>query len=342
MPDLIESLVSTVIPVYNRPKMLREAVASVLAQTHRPIEIIIVDDGSTDDTPGAAEELSRTYPAEIVFIRKQNSGPGPTREVGRITARGEFIQYLDSDDLLRPRKFELQIQALRQQPECGAAYGYICVHPLNGPPLEKPFKGSGETRDTLFPWLLADRWWNTDCPLFRRTVCDAVGPWTDLRWSQDWEYDGRVAALGTKLAHVKEFVCDERHHAEIRQTSHADWTSPDRIAARIRFLTLMLGHAERGGISADSPQRQHFTRWIFATARKCAAAGYVVESQRCMELAERSAGECREVRDGFEMFRSLCRWVGTRNTGRLLTLGERFKRRPGRLTLQESFARDLK
>ncbi len=55
------SLVSTIIPVFNRAEMLREAVASVLAQTHRPIEIVIVDDGSTDDTPRVADELARTH-----------------------------------------------------------------------------------------------------------------------------------------------------------------------------------------------------------------------------------------------------------------------------------------
>ena len=341
MSEIIGALVSTVIPAFNRPVMLREAVDSVLAQTYRPIEIIIVDDGSTDRTPHVAEELSRTHRDTVRFIRKENSGPGPTRETGRQIARGEFIQYLDSDDLLRPRKFELQVQALRDRPECGAAYGYICVHRANKRPVEKPYKGSGQTRDTLFPWLLADRWWNTDCPLFRRTICDEIGPWTDLRWSQDWEYDGRIAALGTRLAHVKEFVCDERHHSEPRQTSPADWTTPDRLAARIKFLELMLGHAERGEVSAKSPERQHFTRWIFATARQCARAGLISEVDKCMQLAELSAGDCGEVRHGFGSFRSLCRWLGPRNTGRLLMLGERIKRRPGKHTLQESFARDL-
>lgn len=341
MVEMITGLVSTVIPVYNRPAMLREAVASVLEQTYANFEIIVVDDGSTDETPVVAEALARVHRGTIHFIRKHNSGPGPTREAGRLLARGEFIQYLDSDDLLRPRKFELQVQALRERPECGAAYGYICVHPLNRPPIEKPYKGSGETRDTLFPWLLADRWWNTDCPLFRRTVCDAVGPWTDLRWSQDWEYDGRVAALRTRLTHVKEFVCDERHHAKARQTSPADWTSPDRIAARIRFLSLMLEHAERGGVSAHVAERQHFTRWIFSVARLCASAGLSAEIDECMRLAERSAGDCRDVRNGFDAFRSLCRWIGPRNTGRLIALGERVKRRPSPHTLQETFARDL-
>jgi glycosyltransferase involved in cell wall biosynthesis len=323
--------------------MLREAVASVVAQTYRPIEVIVVDDGSTDDTPRVAEELARrkSDQVDIRFVRKENSGPGPSREAGRLLARGEFIQYLDSDDLLRPRKFEWQVAALRDRPECGAAYGFICVHPLNKPPLERPFKGSGETRDTLFPWLLADRWWNTDCPLFRRSVCDAVGPWTDLRWSQDWEYDGRVAALGTKLAHVKEYVCDERHHAAVRQTSSADWLVPERLRARIRFLTLMLGHAERGRLAAGCPQRRHFTRWIFATARNCASAGYPREALECMQLAERSAGDCRDVRRGFGTFRSLCRLIGTRNTGRLLVIGQGLRKGPGQHTLQESFAHDL-
>lgn len=336
----IPDLVSTIIPVYNRPEMLREAVASVLAQTYRPIGVIVVDDGSTDDTPWVAEQLVRSSGGIVGFIRKGNSGPGPTREAGRQAARGEFVQYLDSDDLLRPRKFELQVRALREHPECGAAYGYICVHPLNQPPKEKPFKGSGETRETLFPWLLADRWWNTDAPLFRRAVCDAVGPWSDLRWSQDWEYDGRVAALGTRLAHVKDWVCDERHHSSLRQTTAANWLAPDRLRARKRFLELMLQHAERAGVAAVSPERKHFTRWVFATARQCAAAGLVPEARECMELAARSAGDCAEARRGFRLFGALRRVFGVRIAGRL-SLAAQVIKRPGGMTLQQSFARDL-
>lgn len=221
MKTVIPGLVSTVIPVYNRPSMLREAVASVLAQTYHPLEIIIVDDGSTDDTPRVADELVARNPADIVFLRKGNSGPGPTREMGRLAARGEFIQYLDSDDWLRPRKFELQVQALRDHPECGAAYGWICAHPVDRPPLTTPYKGSGDVRDYLFPRLLADRWWNTNCPLLRRSVCDAVGPWSDLRWSQDWEYDGRIGALGTKLVHCPDWMCDERHHTNQRSRTRS-------------------------------------------------------------------------------------------------------------------------
>lgn len=338
MPEIIPSLVSTIIPVYNRPVMLREAVESVLAQTYRPIEIIIVDDGSTDETPRVGRSLAREHAELIRFISKPNEGPGPTREAGRQLARGEFIQYLDSDDLLRPRKFEVQVAALRKRRECGAAYGYICLHPEAGPPRETPFKCSGETRPTLFPWVLADRWWNTDSPLFRRSVCDAVGPWSDLQWSQDWEYDGRVGALGTKLVHCREFVCDQRQHAGTRQTTPANWLQPERLRARLRFLQVMLGHAEQAGVCSDTPERQHFTRWVFATARRCAAVGLCGETRECMELAERSAGNCTRARKGFRLFYVMCRTLGTQRAGRLLLKAETFKK-PSGLTLEQSFAR---
>ncbi len=340
MPETVPSLVSTIIPVYNRPQMLREAVTSVLTQTYRPIEVIVVDDGSTDETPRVAEALCEQHPSEIIFLRKENSGPGPTRELGRQHARGEFIQYLDSDDLLRPRKFEIQVSALRRHPECGAAYGYICIHPVDSPPRDHPFKGSGETRESLFPWILADRWWNTDAPLFRRSVSDAVGPWSDLRWSQDWEYDGRVGAIGTRLVHCKDWVCDQRQHVGLRQTTPADWLTPERLRARKRFLELMLGHAERAGVSPETPERKHFTRWVFATARQCAAAGLRAEALQCMDLAERSAGDCREARRGFTLFNTLSRAMGMRGAGRLLLSVARLKK-PGAMTLEQSFVKDL-
>ena len=118
---LVEGLVSTIIAVHNRPLLLREAVASVLAQTYRPIEIIIVDDGSTDETGREAEALAAKH-SEVRTIHRKNGGPGAARETGRLAARGEFIQYLDSDDLLLPKKFVLQVTGLRQHTDCHVSY----------------------------------------------------------------------------------------------------------------------------------------------------------------------------------------------------------------------------
>jgi glycosyltransferase involved in cell wall biosynthesis len=91
-------LVTTIVPVHNRPPMLISAVESVLAQSHRPIEIVVVDDGSTDDTPAAADALAAAHPDTVRVLHVANGGPGLAREAGRGIARGEYLQYLDSDD----------------------------------------------------------------------------------------------------------------------------------------------------------------------------------------------------------------------------------------------------
>src|SRR4051812_45190032 len=130
-------LVSTIIPVYNRASMLREAVASALAQTYRPIEIIVVDDGSTDDTPAVIAELAARHP-DVRATRRANGGAGLARESGRQLARGEYIQHLDSDDLLLPRKFEVQVAALRSNPDAVAAYGWTRLRRGDGSAEPRP------------------------------------------------------------------------------------------------------------------------------------------------------------------------------------------------------------
>ena len=151
-------LVSTIIPVWNRPVLLRDAVASVLAQTHRPIEIIIVDDGSTDETGGVVDVLRDAYPDVVQALHIANGGPGVAREAGRRIVRGEYVQHLDSDDLLLPRKFELQVAALRSAPDCGVAYGWTRFRHADGRLEKRPWKRSGERIATMFPAMLQSRW----------------------------------------------------------------------------------------------------------------------------------------------------------------------------------------
>ena len=169
-------LVTTIIPVYNRPAMLAEAVGSVLAQTYRPIEIIIVDDGSTDDTPAVAAALAAKHP-EIRVIRQENRGVGPARDAGRRAARGELIQHLDSDDILLPRKFELQVAGLQAHPECGASYCWTRTRLLDGTYEPLPAKRTGERIEAMFPAMLEQRWWHTPTPLYRASLIQRAGEW---------------------------------------------------------------------------------------------------------------------------------------------------------------------
>lgn len=314
--QVANGLVSTIIPVFNRPRMLREAVSSVLAQTYRPIEIIIVDDGSTDDTADICDELAAEHTGVLRAIHQPNHGPGVAREAGRRLARGSYIQYLDSDDLLHPAKFHEQVSALEEHPECGAAY-CCCRHYLVGEtPRNVAWKKSGKTFEAMYPLMLVERWWDTPCPLWRRSVCDAVGPWTDLRLEEDWEYDCRAAALGTRLVHCREFLADIRDHSQGR-LSRGSGRSAERMRHRARAHRLMYGHALRAGISPDSPYMQFFARSLFLLARQCGAAGLAEESRDLFDLARQASGDARARGRDFAIYGRVARLFGWRAAGRL-------------------------
>ncbi len=110
--------VSVIIPTYNRLPFLREAVASVLNQTHRDFELILVDDGSTDGTAEYAQGL----PAPVVYLYQENAGPSAARNRGIRAARGAFLTFLDSDDLWQPRKLATQVAFMHAHPEAVVCY----------------------------------------------------------------------------------------------------------------------------------------------------------------------------------------------------------------------------
>jgi hypothetical protein len=222
-------------------------------------------------------------------VRQQNSGPGAAREHGRTLARGEFIQYLDSDDLLLPGKFRSQVQALRANPQAGVAYGITQLRDAAGVLDPRPHKRTGERIDTMFPSFLTSRWWETATPLYRRSVTDAAGPWTELSLEEDWEYDCRIAALGTRLAWVPQPVSESRDHAGPR-LSRGIALDAQRLRQRAAAQTLIFEHALRARIPSTAPEMRHFARALFLLARQCGAVHLDEQSHRLFELARRAAG----------------------------------------------------
>lgn len=114
-------MISVVIPAFNAGRFIRRTIDSVLAQTYCDYEIIVVDDGSTDDTP----EVVKSYGQKVRYIYQENAGDGPARNTGIAAAKGEWIAFLDHDDEWLPQKLQLQMELLRQNPElrwCAANY----------------------------------------------------------------------------------------------------------------------------------------------------------------------------------------------------------------------------
>lgn len=310
-------LVSTIIPAFNRPAMLQEAVASVLAQTYRPIEIIIVDDGSTDDTGAVADRLTKQYPAQITALHTSNRGVGQAREAGRLAAGGEFIQYLDSDDLLQPQKFELLVAALRHHPDCGVAYGRTRLIDAQGRVIADPYKGTGQAFETHFPQLLVDRWWSTHTPLYRRSVCDRVGPWDTTQTGEDWQYDARVGALNIKLTYCAALVADTRCHPHPRLSGRG--LTPAYIQEYTALIARLLSCANLAGVPLRSPEMTHFSRWAFLLARQAGMLGLSENADACSRLALQTAAGKFEVIQ-LSLVRWLARLVGWRRCSKALNI----------------------
>jgi glycosyltransferase involved in cell wall biosynthesis len=314
-------LVTTIIPVYNRPAMLRDAVESVLAQTYRPVEIVIVDDGSTDETAAVADRLARSH-AEIRVIHQQNRGVGPARDAGRLVARGEFIQHLDSDDLLYPRKFELQVAGLRAHPECGVSYGWTRTVNADGSELEAPAKRTGERIETMFPAMLEQRWWHTATPLYRASLIERAGAWLALRNEEDWEYDARIASFGVRLHYVEDWVALFKHHAQERLSGAG--LDPRVLRDRATAHARILEHAQRAGITHDVVEMRRYARELFLLSRQCGAAGLRDESKMLFELARQASGD-RGNHIQFRVYALATKLLGWTLTGRLAVLTDRLR-----------------
>ena len=313
---MLDGLVSTIIPVFNRPRLLSEAVASVVAQTYRPIEIILVDDGSTDDTPEVVKALHENYPEYIRALRTDNTGPGLAREAGRLIAQGEYIQYLDSDDLLLERKFELQVKGLLAHSECKVSYGMTRFRHADGGVEPTPWKRSGERIAEMFPSFLKSRCWSTSNPLYRASVCDIAGPWSNLKTEEDWEYDCRIAAIGVPLYFVAEYVCEMRDHYGHRLSKDRSRVS-EQFRHRLEAHKRIYRHARNAGIDEQFPEMQHFARECFLLARQSGAAGLSTESRVFFELARTASGIRRKKKLDFLIYRVGAAFLGWELMGTL-------------------------
>lgn len=124
--------VSIIVPVYNTDQFLRKCLDSLVNQTLEEIEIVIIDDGSTDSSPVIIEEYKAQYPRKILHIRKENGGQASARNIGMERCRGEYIGFLDSDDYVSPTMFEEMYRLAKAEDTDYVACGYTDVYRENG------------------------------------------------------------------------------------------------------------------------------------------------------------------------------------------------------------------
>ena len=165
-------LVSVVIPAYNSRNFLPIAIESVLAQTHLAVEIIVVDDGSTDDT----KVVCGDYLA-VKYIYQTNQGAASARNTGISASTGDYLVFLDSDDYLFPEAIEIGIDCLNANPEAGFVFGSYLFKSINadGSYTTQKLTGDPPTVASYATILAAQHKIQCATAMFRRTAIEAVG-----------------------------------------------------------------------------------------------------------------------------------------------------------------------
>jgi hypothetical protein len=217
--------VSIIVPTYNRAALLGDTLQSVVAQTYPHWECLVVDDGSTDETPAVV----RPFGPRVRYIRQRNAGPAVARDRGAAEAMGEGLLFLDSDDVLLPNALAQLVEALRQTPEAGIAYGGFSVMHADGRPgllaeaprLPQSVKNDGGSPVSygltgdgqILPALLQHDAVLMGATLLRRSVFERIGGFdSSLNYMEHWELFLRAAHRGVLFAATREPAIRVRMH----------------------------------------------------------------------------------------------------------------------------------
>lgn len=274
-----ERLVSIIIPSFNRGPVLEAAIESAFRQTYPEIEVVVVDDGSTDDTMARLERI--TSPKLKVLSIHRNMGPARARNLGIANSRGAYIAFLDSDDTWEPWKIEAQMERFRAG---GAAVGAVyCgrrVRLADGAVMEiRP-----KVRGRVFGALLRRNTVPLPTLMVRRSVLTEIGSFDpDLPACEDWDLVLRIAQRYTF-----DFVAEP--------AVHYSGSGADRMSARARAV-FIANHRIFRRYSDREPKREVLaaylalqSRELLHLGRSALAARYALRSLKlAFDLDERIA-----------------------------------------------------
>lgn len=194
--------VTVIIPSYNYALYLPESIGSVINQTYENLECIVIDDGSADNTKEVVEQIS-AKDNRVKYYRQSNSGPTVARNYGLKLASGEFIQFLDADDLIEKSKLEKQIAIFNKNIDVDIVYSGVKYFDSSNPsklfdnmdlksgPWMKNLSGSG---DIMIMELLSRNIMVISSPLVRKSVFEKFGNMNELlQYNEDWELWARFA-----------------------------------------------------------------------------------------------------------------------------------------------------
>lgn len=251
-----DNLVSIIIPTYNRGSLIQETLESIKHQTYRPLEVIVIDDGSTDQTKFIVEAWNEDFVGQsddsfrLRYVWQNNSGGCRARNHGVSIATGDYINYLDSDDIISPNKIKQQVAVLSKQPKGIVAYGdwraFIAHHDGSIDLFEQsnPIKEDNALIAWLEGWFVLPH-----CMLWHRSDVDRLGLWDEsLKSDQDGDYSMRFLLNGGQLLYTPGAWSYYRQY-EIPGQSVAGTNRRDSFISRYKVIRkIELALANRGDL----------------------------------------------------------------------------------------------
>ncbi len=232
----MKTQVSIIIPTYNHAKYLPDAIKSCLAQTYPDIEIIVVDDDSTDNT----REVVARY-SQVTYIHQPNQGPATARNTGWRQSRGAYLQFLDADDLLLPTKIEKCMAVFDSHPEIGVVYTESEIRSADLKQTYPIDQVGGHGLETLSLRSIILRTWPffpPHGPLIDRRRIEQVGGFDEsLRHADDWLMWVSLAAYGVTFYRVPEALVIHRKLSG-SYSSHSLDMARERVRIAEKFRTL--------------------------------------------------------------------------------------------------------
>lgn len=267
-------LVSVLMTAYNRSKYIGEAIESVLSSTYQKFELIIVDDGSTDDTVDIAEQYAAKDARVRVFKNENNLGDYPNRNKAATYARGKYIKYLDSDDFIYPHGLQVMVTCMERFPQAG--FGLI----QNG--FEsKPHPLQFEPRQTYFHnFLVSDLLGRAPgSGIILRQSFEECGGFSGMRQMGDYEFWLKIAQYMPMVTIPRDLVWDRIHGEQEKfyddtLDKEAMWTNVALTALKDQQCPLNQDERNRAISTIYAGQRKSFWKYIIRHGKLITAVQY--------------------------------------------------------------------
>lgn len=270
-----QELVSVIIPAWNRRAVIMQTLDSVRDQRYRPIEMVIVDDGSTDDTLAISHQYAKDHGSDELSFRiltQDRRGSNVARNKGISCSRGEFIQFLDSDDIMHAQRIERAVAVMSESPEVDMVVCRIRKfhkdHELVGDLKRDPVRQEVTLNPDRQPRFASMRWdvWQATC---RRSLIADAGPLDQIELGGTYAYVVRLKLHSKRCSYLPYILAYYRQgspHSLVR------FRLEDRVSSQMQETRVIVNDLDRFGVTASSEWRE-ISRFAFGTYRKAIASG---------------------------------------------------------------------